>query len=556
MMQPELDFSTQEVCSSRLKAILARRGIREPADIHFFLNAGLADLHDPFLMKGMREAVERIQRAVRDGEEILVHGDYDADGVTSTAILSRTLDRLGARYRVFLPDRLRDGYGVSEAAVREAISAGIRFLITADCGITAHVPFAFARSRGVDILVLDHHRIPDKGLPPATVILNPLQEDCPYPFKELSAGGLAFKLSQALLGAAAFDFLGLAAISTVADVAPLLGENRILVRYGLEQLSERGDPGLRALAEVASIRTRKFHVSHVGFMLAPRLNAAGRMSTPETALRLLVTTHEDEATSLARLLDEENKARQKEERLILQEAVREVERTFNFNRDRVVVVGKAGWHPGIVGIVASRLVDRYYRPAIVIGFERGWGRGSGRSIKNFHLFNAMASCRGLFEEFGGHEQAAGLVMREENLTALRREINRYAIKNYAPELFEREVQTDLSLNLTDLKTPFLDELTLLEPHGVGNPRPVFETRHLWVKGRPRCFPRPDGTSNWVKFWVTDGEAVFEASAVDYDQNLSWLAEGKRLDLAYTIKSYTSYGLPSITLEVKSLKPAI
>ncbi len=496
----------------------------------------------------MTEAAERIRRAARNGEKILVHGDYDVDGVTGTALMVRTLALLEISFTTFLPDRTQDGYGVSERAITQSAEEGIKLLITVDCGITARKAIQTARDLGMDVIVIDHHRVPEDGLPPATVILNPQQTDCAYPFKELSAAGLVFKLSQALLGKRAFQFLDLAALSTVCDVAPLQQENRIIVKHGLEILSERTNPGIRALALAANIKARELNTGHIGFMLGPRINAAGRMSSPDIALRLLMTESAKEAESLAQVLEEENRARQKEERQTVLEAIAQAERICNFNRDRVIVVAKEGWHAGVIGIVASRLVDRFHRPSVVIALEKGKGKGSGRSIKGFHLFNALDACREHFEQFGGHEQAAGLTMVENQVADFRNKINQHARESYEGKVFVREVPVDLEIRLEDLTPQFLRELELLEPHGAGNPRPVFMTRDLEVKTKAE-----KGMGETYRFYVSGNNLTYEAVWNDRrGEGPGNLQKGQRMHLAYSVKSKVWNGVANISLEVKEV----
>ncbi len=530
--------------------LLAKRGFHDPQEIEHFIHADLKHLHDPLQMKGMTAAVKRIQQALYRKEKILVHGDYDVDGVTATAIAARTLDVLGADVRTFLPERMKDGYGVSEEAIQSAHEEGVSLLITADCGITAHRQIQVARSCGMDVIVIDHHRIPKEGLPPASVILNPQQEDCTYPFKDLSAAGLAFKLSQALLGERAYAWMDLAALSTVSDIAPLKDENRILVKRGLELLAVKPNTGLKALALAAGLKGYFFNVGHLGFVLGPRINASGRMSSPDIALRLLMTENTKEAESLAQGLNEENKLRQKEERETVKQAIAEVEKSVNFNRDRVIVVWRRGWHAGVIGIVASRLVERYHRPAVVIAVNEGTGKGSGRSIKHFHLFNALESCKDLFEAFGGHEQAVGLTISEDQLPFLRQRVNQYAIQTYPPEIFVRHVPVDLEIKLDDLRPVFIQELKSLEPHGAGNPRPVFLTRNLQVKNKP-----VSQDSQTVRFWVTDGLLTYEAAWTDKaaGSNRILIEQGMAMDMAYSIKMRLWNGIESLVLEVKEIK---
>jgi len=527
--------------------LLLKKGLADEPKRRLFLAADLQCLYDPFLMAGMREACQRLTQARDSNEKVFIHGDYDVDGITGSAIAAQALSLYGIIPTVFLPERARDGYGVSEAAIRQAAAAGCKVLMTVDCGVAAHSAMKLAKDLGFDTIIVDHHRISAEGLPPAVAILNPQREDCRYPFKELSAGGLAFKLAQALLGPKAFSFLDLAALSTVCDVAPLIDENRIIVKAGLKKLSTEPGIGLSALIKGAGIKTKAINTGHLGFNLGPRINACGRMSTPDTALRLLMTDHAGESASLARVLEEENKERQQEERLMVKEAMAEAERTFHFNRDRVIVVARKGWHDGVIGIVASRLVDRFYRPAVVIALKEGApGKGSGRSIKGFNLFEAMSASSDCLAAFGGHEQAAGLSICEDQVAAFRQKMNSYALEKTASEVFIKKTPCDLELSLQDLSEKFLEELNLLEPHGAGNPRPVFKTCGLRVKGRPwKKSPQV------VQFWVTDGLRTCEASYFAPGSDSPEIEEGAVLDLHYTVRTYTMTGVTAMSLDVKA-----
>lgn len=529
--------------------LIQKRGFTDDLAIEGFLFSSLSSLHDPFLMKNMKEVKARIEKAVHAHEKILIHGDYDVDGITGVAVLARTLEKLGGACTTFLPERERDGYGVSETAIHKAKEEGVSLIVTVDCGITAKKEIEIARAHGMDVIVIDHHRLPAEGLPNTHLILNPLQEDCPYPCKDLSAAGLAFKLSQALTGDAAFEHLDLVALSTISDIAPLTGENRILVKKGLDMLSERKNLGIRALAEVAKMKASQVNTGHVGFILGPRLNAAGRMSSADTALQLLLTKIPREAESLAKILDAENKARQKMERETTQEAMRKVEQTVNFNRERVIVVDGPGWHRGVIGIAASRLVEKYERPAIVISVEEGVGRGSGRSIKSFHLFNALRSCEAVLEEFGGHAQAAGITIAEKNIPLLREKINDFALEHLPPEDLKRHVSVDMDLRLKELTGHFLEELELLEPHGVGNPRPVFQTDDLQLRSKPK------------RLYGETYEAVFTDGLMNYQAHLNekqmllcaTSGAATRFEAAYSVKTKQWNGMKTLVLSVKEFK---
>ncbi len=535
--------------SPAFRRLLEKRNLRKASEIEAFLFSGLSSLHDPFLMKNMREVKARIEKAVQAREKILIHGDYDVDGITGVAVLARTLEKIGGEYTTFLPERERDGYGVSEDAIHQAREQGVGLIVTVDCGISAKREIEIARSHDMDVIVIDHHRLPADGLPGTHLILNPLQEDCSYPFKDLSAAGLTFKLSQVLTGDGAFEHLDLVALSTVSDIAPLVGENRILVKEGLAMLSERKNLGIRALADVAKMKASQVNTGHVGFILGPRLNAAGRMSSADTALQLLLTKAPREAESLAKILDAENKARQRSERETTQDAMRKVEQTVNFNRDRVIVVEGLGWHRGVIGIVASRLVEKYGRPAVVISVEEGVGRGSGRSIKSFHLFNALRSCEAVLEEFGGHAQAAGLTVTEKNIPLLREKINAFAFENLPLEELKRHVSVDMVLKFEEVTDRFLEELELLEPHGIGNPRPVFQSGELLLKSKPK---RLYGET--YEAVLTKGSQNFQAH-LNEEQMLLCAASGAttRFEAAYSIKTKQWNGIKTLILNIKDIQ---
>lgn len=530
--------------------LLEKRDLIDPDKFRAFLFPDDSCFHSPLAMKGMAEAVQRIRRAGDRKQTVLVHGDYDVDGITGAAIVTQTLERLGIPVITFLPERAEDGYGVSERALDEAEKKKVSLIITVDCGITAGEIIQKARGIGIDVIVIDHHRIPGAGLPPANVILNPLQDGCIYPFKELSAGGLAFKLAQALLGKGADSFLDLACVSTVCDLAPLIDENRVIVQRGLESLSRRERLGFKVLAEAAKIRTAKINVGHIGFMYGPRINAAGRMSSPATALRLLLTGNLKEAESLAKVLEEENRARQKEEKQVTEQAIREIERTVNFKQDKILVAASDKWHQGVIGIAAARLVERFHRPSVVITFDGEKGKGSGRSIKGVHLFHALTAASDALDEFGGHEMAAGLNIQKGKLGEFRKKLQTYA-ESLPGEVFNRVVQPDLEITLGDLSAVFLKELEGLEPHGIGNPRPLFLSKNLWIKSSPQ-----KSFYGQIKFLISDGEGTFDAVLRDrYLCEDFYYGLGDRIDMIYSLKTSSFQGETVLQLEVKDITPA-
>lgn len=468
------------------QALLASRGI-PPDGVEDFLFPRIEALSSPFLLPGMERAVDRIVTALKNRERILVHGDYDADGVVSTALLVRNLRRLGADVVAYIPDRFEEGYGLSTEGVEHAKSAGASLIITVDCGITAVEEVELARSYGIDVVVTDHH-LPQEHLPDAVALVNPkLLRDG----EELAGVGVVFKLLDALYTALDLDKsalywdLDLVALGTVADLMPLVGENRILVHYGLKVLSQTRKAGLKALQEVARLRGKTVSPWHISFIFGPRLNVAGRLRHARIALELLTTPEGQRALELARLLDQENRRRQSLERTIVEEASRRIEST-DLRDHPVLVVEGEGWHEGVIGIVASRLVERYERPAIVIAVEDGWGKGSGRSVPGFHLFEALHAHRHLLEAFGGHRMAAGLRLRRERIPELREALVAYVDENLT-EPPEPEVEVDFVLPepgwLEDPRLP--EEFRKLEPFGMGNPHPTFVLQGARILQRSR-----------------------------------------------------------------------
>ncbi|HHW13524.1 MAG TPA: single-stranded-DNA-specific exonuclease RecJ, partial [Firmicutes bacterium] len=460
-----------------LARVLAARGFSEPAAAHAFLHPESA-FGDPRLLLGMEQAVRRIEAAFAAGERIRVYGDYDVDGLSATALLVEYLQSRGARVDFRLPSRFEEGYGLSLAAVEEAAADGVRLLLTVDCGITAAAEVARAAELGVEVIVTDHHE-PPAELPRAVAVLNPKQPGCPYPFKELAGVGVAFKLVEALAGVAqesVQDRLGplldLVALGTVADVVPLLGENRLHARWGLERLRSSPRPGLAALLQVGELG-RKSDSAVIAFGLAPRLNAAGRLGDATIGVRLLLERNPARAEALARELEAANRTRQALEEQIMAEAVAALEGQGEPERALALVAAGEGWHPGVIGIVAQRVVERFHRPAVVISLDGGVGRGSARSIPGFHLYDALRECADLFVKFGGHAMAAGLTLPAGNVPAFRERLAAVAAARLAPEDLQPTLRLDACVAAEDLRPELVEELQALAPFGAGNPSPVL-----------------------------------------------------------------------------------
>ena len=469
--------------------LVAARGYTDPDDAKRFLRPRLEQLHAPSTLMDLDRAVERLAHAIRHDEPILVHGDYDVDGMCSTTIMLRTLRSLGARAEAFIPQRLRDGYDLTDAGVRAAIDAGARVVVTCDCGTSAIGPVQRLQAAGVDVIITDHH-LPGGPLPEAFATINPKRPGCPSPDKDLAAVGVAFKLALALVRAfggnenAVFEMLDLVALATVADIAPLRGENRVFVRYGLRLMSETRNVGLRALIRAAGLDRKPLTAGRVGYILAPRLNAVGRLDHALRGVELLNAEHEADANRLARDFEELNARRQEIDRQTLDVAVRMVE-ALDLDGTYGIVLAGEGWHAGVIGIVASRIVEQFGRPAILIALDGDEGKGSGRSIAPFDLHAGIGQCRDLLIRFGGHRSAAGITIARDRVADFAARFNAAARAVLTPDDLVPEVRADLELPF-DAATEQLESLLRhLEPCGAGNPSPVLVARGVSLAAPPR-----------------------------------------------------------------------
>jgi len=506
-----------------LAQCLLNRGLSEPEPIGRFLQPRLKHLRDPFQLPDMENAVTRLLRAREAGERVVIFGDYDVDGVSSTALLFEVFRALGWNVEYYLPRRMEEGYGLSQDAAENCLEKfPTTLLLAVDCGSTAVATIAWLRKHGVEVIVLDHHQVSAPG-PDAVALVNPQKENSeaglqtPH-FRELCSVGLAFKLAHALVkrgrdaglpGAVEFDLrplLDLVALGTIADIVPLVGENRILVSAGLERLKSTQRPGLRALKGVAQTPPN-LGTYEVGFQLGPRLNAAGRLETAEDALRLLLARDESEALPLAHRLDAQNRERQKIERGMVDEVSGAVRAKFKPDSDFVIVEGQLLWHIGVVGIVASRVLQEFYRPTIIVGGDGDQWRGSGRSIPGFDLAAALRECDDLLVRHGGHAMAAGLTVRPENLEALRERLNELARRTLKPEALQPELRLDAEVGLEEIFLASLVELGQLKPTGQGNPGVQFFSRNL---SHQRPLQRIGSERQHVKLWITDGATTHEA----------------------------------------------
>jgi single-stranded-DNA-specific exonuclease len=533
--------------SKILAQLLVNRGINSSAEAERFLNPKLEHLLDPHLFSGMSAAVNLIKKAGRDKEKVMIFGDYDVDGITALALLQGTLSKMGLEVEHYLPHRIKEGYGLNKNILRIARQKKIKTLITVDCGTSDHEEIKELRRQNIDVIITDHHEPCGEVLPCASSIINPKLKNSGYKYRDLSGVGVAYKLCQALTGALLVEDLDLVSLGTIADVVPLTGENRVIAKEGLLRLSQTKRPGLRALIENAGIQDKKFNSTFVSFILGPRINASGRMDTAETSLNLLMSQSRQEADALAKVVEAHNRQRQKIENKILEEAEDLINKEINFKEHKIIVIAKEDWHEGVLGIVASKLADRFYRPAIVISLDEDLCRGSGRSIKNFHLFQALLECREFLNAFGGHSHAVGLVITRDNIEDFKRSINRLARDKLSLEDLLPSLDIDIELGLSDLGEEVISELELLEPFGTANPEPLFYTRNLKLRGEPQILSR-----DTLKFWVSDGNVTYQAIGFGMGNFKESLKNADYFDLVYSPRIDNWRGEGTVLLEARDI----
>jgi len=538
----------QELGISQILAqLLINRGIAEPAGCRAFLDAKLDDLLDPFAFSQMPKAVELIRKALSHKHRVMVFGDYDVDGVTALALIKTTLAKMGMDVVHYVPHRLKEGYGIGKNILRLVKEKGVKLLITADCGTNSFQEIKELRNQGIEVIVTDHHEPVNASLPGASAIINPKIHGSQYPYKDLAGVGVAYKLCQAITGEELAEELDLVSLGTVADVVPLTGENRILVKEGLMRIANTRRPGLQALLELSGIKDKKITATFVSYILGPRINASGRMDTADIALQLILTESKHKAEELAGLIEQYNRQRQKVESKIMEEAQHLIDKEINFKKHKVIVIAKEDWHQGVLGIVASKLADRFYRPTILISLSEGVCKGSGRSIKNFHLFHALVECRQFLSNFGGHAHAVGLVITKDNIADFRDKINRLAEEKLRLEDLLPRLEVDMEVGFMDLDERIIAELAMLEPFGTGNPEPLLYTRNLSLKGEMQVLGRET-----LKFWVTDGAVTYQAIGFGMSYFKESLASAQHFDLVYTPRMDSWRGDDSVILEVKDM----
>ena len=569
LRNPTLETAEQIASSLDLLPVVARllinRKVEGVDEAEIFVKAELASLHDPFLMNGMELAVDRILMAIENKESIRLFCDYDVDGVTSAAFLTHFFSDIGINVGYYLPERMKEGYGLNEAAVRAIRKEGASLMITADCGITAVREVELARSLGLDVIITDHHQVGSEGLPKAVTVLNPHRSNCDYPYRFLSGVGLAFKLAVAVRTALHKKVgwskerlpnmkrhLDLVALGTIADVAPLTGENHILVRHGLDVLATTDKAGLVALKAVSDVDGR-VNARSVGFSLGPRLNAAGRLGKADNGFHLLTSVDLKEAKELAQELNVINQERKDIQELVQDEAEYLIGREVNLEEDRVIVLASENFHSGVVGIVASRIVEKYFRPVVLVALENSIGKGSGRSIPHFNLHRAFTECASYLVQFGGHAYAAGLTINENNLDPFRNAINEVGRRILSDEKLVPELFLDEPIKISEIDATLNEQVALLEPFGAENPSPVFLVQNISVYGLKRI----GREESHVRFQAVQGDTRIDAVGFNLAEEFTFIDEKlDKVDLACEFQVNDWGGRNKLELKVLDLRYSV
>jgi single-stranded-DNA-specific exonuclease len=539
--------------------LLVQRGLSDPDEAARFLHPSLDHLHDPGRLAGLDAAVLRLEAAFAARQRIVVHGDYDVDGISSTVILRRAMELLGGNVGHFIPDRLKDGYGLQPETIDRLHAEGTQLIVSVDCGIRGHEAATRARELGVDLIITDHHE-PGSALPPAAAVVNPRRHDCQYPDKHLAGVGVALKLVQALCARAGKSgwlpaFVKIAALGTLADVVPLVGENRVIAKLGLDLLSKGPHKvGLQALIDVSGLAGKRISGHDVGFVIAPRINAAGRMANPDIATRLLLASDAalaEETRALAEQLNSENVKRQQEEAAIVAEARRIVDTDPEIGARTVLVVAGDGWHRGVIGIVASKLVDAYHRPAIVLSIADGEAHGSCRSIPSFNMLAALEACAPMLDRFGGHKVAAGLALPQSRIREFRAAVNAFADERLGPDDLRPRQRIDDDLGFRDLTGSIAAQVVSLAPFGAGNPKPVFAATSVDIVDGPRRLKE-----RHFKMAVRQDGRVLRALAWRGVERYGFLESHRApIDLAYSLEQNEFNGETYLELVVADVRPA-
>lgn len=537
--------------NSFLAKLIALRNINSYEDAKQFFNPDKKEIHDPFLMKGMKTAVNRIKEAITNNQRILIYGDYDVDGTTAVSLIYNFLTEFYSNVEYYIPDRFLEGYGISLDGIDWAKNNNIKLIIALDCGIKAIEPAQYAKDNNIDLIICDHHN-PGEKLPIALAILNPKQIECNYPYKDLSGCGIGFKLIQAYTSFERnnidpFKFSDLVAVSIASDIVPMTGENRILTALGLEKLNSDPMPGLKALIDISEIK-RELNVSDIVFTIGPRLNASGRMADANESVNLLVTDNEETRLTLAKKINTRNQERKDVDHSITEEALKMIDENVDLQNKKTTVLYNRNWHLGVLGIVASRLIEHYHRPTIILAESEEYVTGSARSVPGFNLYDAVASCSHLLERFGGHQYAAGLSLKLENLEKFKIEFEEIVQKTIKPELLIPVIDYDTELPFSNITKNFMQSLKRFAPFGPGNLNPIFITTNVQLAYPPRIV----GT-NHLKLEIKEPDSqTFNAIAFGMGNYSEQMKIGKTFDICYTIEENVWNDIKSIQLNIKDI----
>ncbi len=537
----------------KIAYLLAIRGIKTFDDAEYFFRPKLENLHDPFLMKDMDAGAERLALAIRNREKVLVYGDYDVDGTTATSCIYTFLKEFGIHADYYIPHRFKEGYGINPDGIKYAEQMGADLIVSVDCGITAIEEAKTAKELGIDLIICDHHTVGDE-IPDAVAVLDPKRPDCEYPFDGLSGAGVGFKLIQATIQKLGLDekvahkFLDLVAISIASDIVPIIDENRVLMKAGLHMIRQKPRIGFQALFDLIKITKDDINTSKIVFSIGPRINAAGRMGDASTAVKLMISETLGEAKSHALELESVNLKRRDTDSQTMKEARAQIDSDFNMEETSTIVLYEEGWHLGVIGIVASRLVDLYHRPAIMLSKVDGKIKGSARSIKGFNIYNAIKKCDDLLEQFGGHEFAAGLTLGEGNLSEFRRRMNELAFTDLSDNSFEPELTIDTSLDLAEVDMKFWKLLSQFRPFGPGNLRPIFMTKNVKVVGVPTIV----GNGHLKMRVKQKNSGVFDTIGFNMHEYLPAVRNGSPFNIAYVLEENNWNGRRTLQLRLKDI----
>lgn len=548
-LSAELDISPI-LCS-----LLIKRGITSASAARHFFRPKLSNLHNPFLMKDMDVAVQRLNKALGTKERILVYGDYDVDGTTAVALVYKFLQQFSSNIDYYIPDRNEDGYGISKRGVDYAYSTGVKLIIVLDCGIKAIDEIAYAKSLGIDFIVCDHH-VPDKQLPCAVAILNPKRVDSTYPYPHLSGCGVGFKFMQAFAidnGIPAdqlYPLLDLVAVSIASDLVPIMGENRIMAYHGLKQINHSPSTGLKAIINVCGLAEKEISINDIIFKIGPRINASGRIQQGKVAVDLLIENNLAVALDMSQQINEFNETRKELDKSMTEEANRIVEGLESFEEQRAIVIFNPDWHRGVIGIVASRLTEVYHRPAVVITCTGGVATGSARSVTGFDVYKAMESCRDLLENFGGHTYAAGFSLKVENVDAFARRFEDFVSENILPEQTSPAIEIDSEIDFYQITRRFFADLKRFAPHGPDNPKPIFCTRNVCDYGTSKVVGR---RQEHIKLELVDNKSNTIVNGIAFGQSrlARYIKSKQSFDICYTLED-NAYKHGEVQLQIESI----